>query len=189
MAPAVYGVVLQYWFLYLCNFCPFLLRNSASSTVQTEPFPPSTRTKHLWRLRLCRTAFCRGGSRTNQELTKALQFCNSSLYGCFVTDRRVCVRQRFSGVDQCELVLWFESCSACGRRVTEEQSVRRSCGDSHLPCGRVVAEVGEHAREPVVDLVQSQLLLGRLHNRPPDHGGVGEGGSDVGVLVALQAGD
>lgn len=43
--------------VYLWNFCPFLLRNSSSSTVQTEPFLPSTRTKHLWRLRLCRTAF------------------------------------------------------------------------------------------------------------------------------------
>lgn len=43
--------------LYLWYFCPFLLWYSASSSVHTAPFSPSTRTKHLWRLRLCRTAF------------------------------------------------------------------------------------------------------------------------------------
>lgn len=35
-----------------------LFWNSISSTVHTAPFTFSTRTKHLWRLRLCRTAFC-----------------------------------------------------------------------------------------------------------------------------------
>ena len=34
-----------------------LFWNSISSTVHTAPFTFSTRTKHLWRLRLCRTAF------------------------------------------------------------------------------------------------------------------------------------
>lgn len=43
--------------LYLWYFCPFLLWYSVSSTVHTAPFPPSTRTKHLCKLRLCRTAF------------------------------------------------------------------------------------------------------------------------------------
>lgn len=42
---------------YLWYFWPFLLWYSLSSTVHTAPFPPSTRTKHLWRLRLWRTAF------------------------------------------------------------------------------------------------------------------------------------
>lgn len=35
-----------------------LFWNSISSTVHTAPFTFSTRTKHLCRLRLCRTAFC-----------------------------------------------------------------------------------------------------------------------------------
>lgn len=38
-------------------FCGRLFWNSSSSTVQTAPFTFSTRTKHLWRLRLWRTAF------------------------------------------------------------------------------------------------------------------------------------
>ncbi len=56
--------------VYLWNFCPFLLRNSSSSTVQTEPLLPSTRTKHLWRLRLCRTAFC-SQTETHKLLVKS----------------------------------------------------------------------------------------------------------------------
>lgn len=38
-------------------FCGLLLWNSISSTVHTAPFTFSKRTKHLWRLRLCLTAF------------------------------------------------------------------------------------------------------------------------------------
>lgn len=38
-------------------FWGLLLWNSISSTVHTAPFTFSSRTKHLWRLRLCLTAF------------------------------------------------------------------------------------------------------------------------------------
>lgn len=40
-------------------FCGLLRWNSISSTVHTAPFTFSRRTKHLWRLRLCLTAFCK----------------------------------------------------------------------------------------------------------------------------------
>lgn len=43
---------------YPLIFCGLLFWNSSSSTVHTAPLTFSTRTKHLWRLRLCRTAFC-----------------------------------------------------------------------------------------------------------------------------------
>lgn len=41
----------------LAAFWGLLLWNSISSTVHTAPFTFSSRTKHLWRLRLCLTAF------------------------------------------------------------------------------------------------------------------------------------
>lgn len=39
------------------SLCSLLLWNSISSTVHTEPLMFSMRMKHLWRLRLCLTAF------------------------------------------------------------------------------------------------------------------------------------
>lgn len=55
---------------HLWIFCPFLFWNSSSSTVHTAPILPSTRTKHLWRLRLCRTAFWeKGWNICNQRIS------------------------------------------------------------------------------------------------------------------------
>lgn len=47
------------WYTYPLPavFCGLRLWNSISSTVHTAPFTFSKRTKHLWRLRLCLTAF------------------------------------------------------------------------------------------------------------------------------------
>lgn len=49
-----------------------LFWNSISSTVHTAPLTFSTRTKHLWRLRLCRTAFC-GWCKENKKRTTGIQ--------------------------------------------------------------------------------------------------------------------
>lgn len=53
------------WWTYPLIFCGLLFWNSISSTVHTAPFTFSTRTKHLCRLRLWRTAFCSGDRREN----------------------------------------------------------------------------------------------------------------------------
>lgn len=36
---------------------------------------------------------------------------------------------------------------------------------TYLPCGRIPSEVAECVLEPVVNLVERQLLIGRLDNR------------------------
>lgn len=60
---------------YPVIFCGRLFWNSSSSTVQTAPFTFSTRTKHLWRLRLWRTAFwdCRRNEQTDPGHRKSIK--------------------------------------------------------------------------------------------------------------------
>ena len=56
---------------------------------------------------------------------------------------------------------------------------------SHLPGSSIATEEGKVSLEPVVDLIQRQLPPGRLVDRLPDEGGVGEGRADISEPVEL----
>ena len=49
----------------------------------------------------------------------------------------------------------------------------------YLPAGGVPPEVAEGVGEPVVDVVEGELLVGSLHDGGADQGGVGVGGPHV----------
>lgn len=154
--------------VHLCNFCPLLLRNSASSTVQTEPFPPSTRTKHLWRLRLCRTAFymCgifkKNGEKYGNLSTLTGFYTGHSFSALNYTCYKKCLlNYNISSVFLSAILLfkyvWLDSCNDCGLKLllvaTETQSKKVKCV-FYLPCGCVMTEVEELACEPVIDFIQ-----------------------------------
>lgn len=146
--------------VYLCNFCPFLLRNSSSSTVQTEPFLPSTRTKHLWRLRLCRTAFY---TQRSKRIMHSLFYMKLDL----IRDSLGLPQHKTTA--RSSLCHWRSSCEifmVCKREdvgfriglFVGSESWNDKCAlykycISYLPCGSVVTEVEERAGKPVIDFI------------------------------------
>lgn len=77
---------------------PLFRWNSSSSTIHTAPLMFSTRTKHLWRLRLCLTAFCGENKKQNVNIrlmarsAVSLRCLTAPLWQTHYTDRGFLVR-------------------------------------------------------------------------------------------------
>lgn len=144
---------------HLLGLWLLFLRNSNSSTVHTAPFSLSTLTKHLCKLRLWRMAFCgrktsqpgRGWGWGNQVGSQSLRLAvptNKPTFCPFPSCLQV-QPQAFPAWPS--TVVAFEITSA----------IATSRG-THLPGCRVVSEEGEHACEPVIDLIECPLLFRSL---------------------------
>lgn len=142
---------------HLLGLWLLFLRNSNSSTVHTAPFSLSTRTKHLCRLRLWRMAFCGGRASRPGAGGAGGQSC-SEVSSPHQNPTSCPLPTCLQAQPQAHLA-WPSTLVA-----SEALPATATSRGAHLPGGRVVSEEGEHACEPVIDLVECPLLLRSLQD-------------------------